>query len=64
VPITAPLRTQEIMLFYLATLLRTLAIDTYKVTKALCLLSCRAVRLVIASMNFTAILRSPYLHLS
>jgi hypothetical protein len=62
VPITAPLRTQEIMLFYLATLLRTLAIDTYKVTKALCPLSCRTVRL--ARMNFTAISRSPYLHLS
>lgn len=31
-PIAAPLRTQEIMLFYLATLLRTLAVDTYKVS--------------------------------
>jgi hypothetical protein len=30
-PIVAPLRTQEIMLFYLATLLRTLATDSYKV---------------------------------
>jgi hypothetical protein len=36
VPITAPLRTQEILLFYLSTLLRTLAIDTYKVIISLC----------------------------
>lgn len=39
--IEAPLRTQEILLFYLATLLRTLAMDSYQVTpRAVELLLC------------------------
>jgi hypothetical protein len=51
-PIAAPLRTQEIMLFYLATLLRTLAIDTYKVIAQLLLESCRTVSEYMVNMIF------------